>query len=257
MVKLDLATVAAAGDAWVWTPEGSQVVETAEYRLVRFPDRFPDPLQVQWVRSARPARAVLDDVVARAAGFGVPAAVFSVRLTAPDGLEEALLDRGAQLTDTADVLALPLPADLEAPAVPGVELRWVTEPEQARDANAIGIAVFGGSMASDEVLAQRADTFRDSPGEGAIVAYLDGVPVAHGGLEIADGVARLWAGAVLEAYRGRGLYRALVAARLAYAAERGATMALTQGRVRTSSPILRRLGFVSYGQERMYKLPLS
>ena len=35
------------------------MVETAEYRLVRFPERFADPLQVQWVRSARPAEAVL------------------------------------------------------------------------------------------------------------------------------------------------------------------------------------------------------
>jgi GNAT superfamily N-acetyltransferase len=64
------------------------------------------------------------------------------------------------------------------------------------------------------------------------------------------------AAAVLEPYRGRGVYRALVAARLTYAAGHGATMALTQGRPSTSSPILQRLGFVAYGRERTYRLPL-
>lgn len=70
MGELDLATVAAANDAWVLAPEGSEVVETAEYRLVRFPERFADPLQVQWVRSARPAEAVLGEVSRGPSGSG-------------------------------------------------------------------------------------------------------------------------------------------------------------------------------------------
>jgi hypothetical protein len=53
---MDLATVAAANDAWMGpAPDGSEIVETADYRLVRLPDRFPDLLQVQWMKSARPA----------------------------------------------------------------------------------------------------------------------------------------------------------------------------------------------------------
>ncbi|MGW1340172.1 GNAT family N-acetyltransferase [Kribbella sp. NPDC002412] len=257
---LDLGTVAAASDAWVLEPEGSEVVETAEYRLVRFPDRFPDPLQVQWVRSARPADAVLKDVVARAAEFGLPAAGVYVRLSAPDGLEDALLGYGAELVDTGDVLAMPLPADVKAPDVPGLEVRWPTTPEVARDLNRVGVAVFGGSLASDDELARRAAAYRDSHAAGtggAVVAYLDGTPAAVAAVDIVDGVARLWGGAVLEEYRGRGVYRALVAARLRYAAEHGATMTLTQGRTTTSSPILQRLGFVSYGEERTYRLPLG
>jgi hypothetical protein len=57
---------------------------------------------------------------------------------------EALLERGAELTDTADVLALALSADLAAPGVPGLDVRWRLTPEISRDANAVGIAVFGG-----------------------------------------------------------------------------------------------------------------
>jgi GNAT superfamily N-acetyltransferase len=261
MGELDLTTVAVANDAWVGpAPEGSEVVETAEYRVVRLPERFPDRLQVQWVRSARPAEAVLEDVVARAIGFGLPEAFVYVKLSAPDGFDEALLERGAELVDTSDVLAMALPTDVEAPDLPGLEVRWLTAPEAARDANTVGVSVFGGSRASDAELARRAAAYRAMVAGGtggAVVGYLDGTSVAFAGVEIADGVARLWGGAVLEAYRGRGVYRALVAARMTYAAEHGATMALTQGRTITSSPILQRLGFVSYGQQRSYRLPLG
>jgi hypothetical protein len=260
MGEPDLAAVAAANEAWVLEPEGSEVVETAEYRLVRFPERFPDPLQVQWVRSARPAEAVLADVIARAVEFGLPEAGVYVRLSAPDGLDEALLGRGAQLVDTGDVLAMALPANVKTPDLPGLEERWRTTPEVSRDANTIGISIFGGSRAGDDELARVAAANRDTVAAGtggAMVAYLGGTPVAIAGVEVVDGVARLWGGAVLEAYRGRGAYRALVAARLTYAAEHGAAMALTQGRIATSSPILQRLGFVSYGQERSYRLPLG
>jgi hypothetical protein len=68
MGALDLATVAAANDAWVLASEGSEVVETAEYRLVRFPERFADPLQVQWARSSRRAEGVLSAPVGMPGG---------------------------------------------------------------------------------------------------------------------------------------------------------------------------------------------
>jgi hypothetical protein len=145
MGELDLATVAAANDAWVLAPEGSEVVETAEYRLVRFPERFADPLQMQWVRSAWPAEAVLGEVVARAVGFGLPEAYVYVKLSAPDGFDEALLGCGAQLVDTSDVLAMALPADVKAPDLPRLEVRWRTAPEVARDANTVGISTSVGA----------------------------------------------------------------------------------------------------------------
>jgi GNAT superfamily N-acetyltransferase len=260
MGELEPAAVAAANDAWVMEPEGSEVVETAEYRLVRFPERFGDPLQVQWVRSARPAAVVLDEVVARAAGFGLPEALVFAKLSAPDGFDEALLGRGAELVDTGDVLAMALPADLTAPDLAGLEVRWRTTPRAARDANTIGTTIFGGSPASDDDVARVAAADRetvDAGTGGAVVAYLDATPAGVAGLMVVDGVARLWGGAVLEPYRGLGVYRAMVAARISYAVEHGAAMAFTQARTTTSAPILQRLGFVSYGQERVYRLPLG
>ncbi len=261
MGELELATVAAANDAWGGTaPLGAEVVETTEYRMVRMPERFGSHVMVQWVRSSRPANAVLADLVARAAEFGRPEAWVTVRLSAPDGLAEALLERGAELGDTYDVLAMPLTVEVKAPEIPGLELRWATTFEVVRDVNAVGTAMFGGTKASDDILTQRAaeeqEKFAAGAGSG-LAAYLDGIPVAVGAVEVADGVARLWGSGVLESHRGRGIYRAMVARRLAYAEERGATMALSQGIINTSSPILQRLGFVAYGQERAYRLPLS
>jgi GNAT superfamily N-acetyltransferase len=74
---------------------------------------------------------------------------------------------------------------------------------------------------------------------------------------MAHGVARLWGGAVLEAARGQGVYRALLAARLKYGVAHGATMGLVKGRVDTSGPILREAGFAAYGQEISYRVPLT
>lgn len=67
----------------------------------------------------------------------------------------------------------------------------------------------------------------------------------------------MWSGAVVESARGQGFYRAVLAARLTYAARHGATMALVKGRVETSGSILRRAGFAAYGQELIYAVSLE
>ena len=260
MGELDRLTVVAAAEAWARRDDGEVVVETDEYRLARLPEPNPDPLQLRWIRTSRPAARTLDDVIAAATGFRLPGMTVYATLTASDDVDRALLERGAELTDTSDVLARALPADIDAPALPGLEVRWRTTFEAAREGNQVGAELYGVPRATEEQLAQRAAAGRatyEAGTGGSVVGYIHDEPVAIAGLEIADGVARLWGGGVLEEYRGRGVYRALVAERLAYAIENGATMALTQGRVSTSSPILRRLGFTAWGRERCYRLPLG
>ena len=77
------------------------------------------------------------------------------------------------------------------------------------------------------------------------VAYDGAAPVASGWTE-ASGPATpflgLWAGAVLPTHRGRGLYRAIVAARARYARGKGYRF-LTVDAGPMSRPILERLGF--------------
>ncbi|MBA3502025.1 MAG: GNAT family N-acetyltransferase [Myxococcota bacterium] len=75
------------------------------------------------------------------------------------------------------------------------------------------------------------------------LARWDGEPAATAGAAIFARSIYLIGGVTLEAFRGRGLYRALVSARLAFARERGVSLATSHARADTSAPILERLGF--------------
>lgn len=200
--------------------------------------------------------AVLD----RARQFGVPDLYWMVKLDSPPGVAE-LLPAGSAVAETLDVLALDLSQG--APALPApagdVDVRWATDPATARDGEEVGSVVFGGSMPPEERLAENAKRNAASvpAGEGGtVVAYAGGRPVGCGGVTMAEGVARLWGGAVAESARGQGVYRAILGARLDYGAAHGATVALVKGRVETSGPILRRAGFATYGQEMIYRVSL-
>ena len=76
------------------------------------------------------------------------------------------------------------------------------------------------------------------------VAYVEDAPVAAGWtrFERESPFASLWGGATLPAYRRRGIYRALVAARVNEARARGFRFATVDAR-ETSRPILSLLGF--------------
>lgn len=76
-------------------------------------------------------------------------------------------------------------------------------------------------------------------------------------MQVVDGVARLWGAATQDSARGRGAYRAVLGARLAYAREHGATLALVHAKVGTSGPIVARCGFTSHGRAYDYRLPVG
>ena len=75
------------------------------------------------------------------------------------------------------------------------------------------------------------------------LARAGGVPAGVAGVALLPRSAYLMGAVVLRAFRGRGIYRALIAARLAAAAARGIPIATTQAREDTSAPRLERLGF--------------
>jgi ribosomal protein S18 acetylase RimI-like enzyme len=104
--------------------------------------------------------------------------------------------------------------------------------------------VFGGdhrraAAALRRALAERPDTV------AAVVAMADGVPVAASRMELHTGTefASLWGGGTLPQWRGRGIFRAMVAHRARIAAERGYRY-LQVDAMPDSRPILRRLGFI-------------
>jgi GNAT superfamily N-acetyltransferase len=247
-----------ASRAWVWVPETAVRAETREYLLVRYPDYYEHRLVLLDFRPTSDPEAVLDEVLGRAREFEEAELVWWVKLGAPERLDELVIARGGVLDEKLDVLALDLAPGLPDLGTHDVSLRWTTDEPTLRDAHEVLREVFGGAVPPAERLRVEIEQVRrdvERGRGGGVVAY-HGRPVGTGGITVAEDVGRLWSGSVLEEHRGRGVYRALLAARLEYAVHHGATMALVKGRVQTSAPILRRAGFTAHGQERSYRVAL-
>ncbi len=263
--------VLAAAAAMEWEPEGSVVVVTDDYRLIRYPDWVVNPTfpaaHVTWSRTARPLEAVVGEVTAQVRAWGLPGVTWWVSgATVPEDTENALRARGAELTDAARVLARELaggPPDLGLPdlGLPGgVTVELVKDERTFRMASDITVlgwertqpdaAEFARQL--EEALADLRDwsSFR-------VVAMVNGEPASTGGCTLAGEVAQLWGAVTRPALRGRGAYRAVLAERLRLAAAHGATLALVKGRMVTSAPILLRAGFADFGEERCYWLPIG
>ncbi|KUL73638.1 MULTISPECIES: GNAT family N-acetyltransferase [unclassified Streptomyces] len=140
----------------------------------------------------------------------------------------------------AEAAALDL--DVRPPA--GVRLVPVTDAAGADLVAEVHRRAFGGDGARIRHqllahLATGADTVL------AVVAVTDdGVPVSAARMELVPGTrfAGLWGGGTVEGWRGRGIYRALVAHRARAAVDRGYRY-LQVDAMSTSRPILERLGF--------------
>lgn len=78
--------------------------------------------------------------------------------------------------------------------------------------------------------------------DNELVAFIAG-NLGAGAILLREDHGYLVGTAVKEGARGRGVYRSLVAARLAFLHERGIEYAVTQARESTSAPILEHLGF--------------
>ena len=80
------------------------------------------------------------------------------------------------------------------------------------------------------------------PDNVVYLAYVDGEPVARGSASFSEHAVALFGGSTLPEARGRGAYRALVAARWEDAVARGTPVLVTQASP-MSRPILGKLGF--------------
>ena len=255
--------VVAACNAWTWVPDDARVEETDDYLLVRFPDYADRLLVVLRFRPSGDVEGALDRLLARAAETGLPDVTVWVRLDSPPELDDLLTARGGTLDETTDVLACDLATGVPDLGGAGdIEVRWVEGDDavaRLRDSHTVFSTVFGGAVPPDgrlEIEALQARYDHAHGHGGGLVAYADGEAVGSAGITVVDGVARLWSGSVVERHRGRGAYRAMLAARLRYGVEHGCTLGLVKGRVETSGPILRRAGFAEFGQERAYRLTL-
>ncbi len=94
-----------------------------------------------------------------------------------------------------------------------------------------------------------------SPRTGFLwIARMNGHAVGTAGLVLRGDYGYLLGTHVLEAARGRGAYRALVAARLAFLRSTKIEYAVTQAREKTSAPMLEHLGFETLFRAKCYLL---
>jgi len=161
----------------------------------------------------------------------------------PSNLGELLRAEGYLPDPPETLVALDLtdhPAFGDSPAE--VEVRRVRDPADLSAAVAVSEEAFGpGEGWSGTDFAHRLS----DPTFGLFLAFVAGRAVSAGRLEMPLGraFASLWGGGTSPGFRGRGIYRALVRARVEVARSRGFRY-LTVDALPTSRPILERVGFV-------------
>ena len=245
---------------WVWVPPDAFDETTPEYRYVRYPSRT----SVQWSQTDRPVDDLVDELLARVARDSRPQLRWWVsEATRPPDTEAVLARRGFVQVETVEVLAAELAAsgdgalpELDVP--PDVAIVPVVDEPTLRTAAALDAAVFDWAPMTEAQAEAELNEIQRGLATGhwrvlRFLATIDGEPVGTAGSTLAGSAVRLWGAGVLPPARGRGAYRALLAARLRWALEEGASMALVKGRTVTSAPILRRAGFASYGTERCWE----
>lgn len=166
-------------------------------------------------------------------------------------LTEILEAHGFVLEEPETVMLGDIEAVIAAdPGLPdGMRIERADTEAEIREAEALAGRVFGDSPAessamADELVARR----RRHPGsfEMWLVRDAGGTVVCSGRVDVVAGtdVAGLWGGACDDAHRGRGLYRALTAARARSVRARG-TRYLHSDCTEFSRPILERAGLVA------------
>ncbi|HET8987867.1 MAG TPA: hypothetical protein VFN43_05080 [Humibacillus sp.] len=257
----DAESVLAASNEWVWVPDYARSVATDEYRVVAYPETYLTPTGARLLGSEREATSVIDEVLAVARDLGRGRLWWTLSDTSrPPSLEAELMRRGAQVVERMDVLALDLTAgapDIDAPA--DVTVSRVADRAGVLDALLLSQSAFGGNPPDDEEIDRGLGEVERGLADdsvGRVVASVSGRPASTGGWGLVGPVCRLWGAGTHPDLRGLGAYRAVLRARLELATNSGATLALTHGRVDTSSPILRRLGFRRYGEQRQLVIDL-
>ena len=194
--------------------------------------------------------ATVDEVRALLRERGRTACTWEVGSSAtPSDLVERLRVRGA--VDDRDPFAVGMVLTESPPSPEGIEARPVRTFEEFRAAQRVAEEAFGGGVeADDEQLRTRYEDNLATGRSKTFVALVDGEVVASASSTYLDGAVTLNGGAVLPSARGRGAYRALVAARWDDAVQRGTPALVTQAGA-MSRPILERLGFRTVAEIRI------
>ncbi|WP_030441961.1 GNAT family N-acetyltransferase [Actinoplanes subtropicus] len=170
------------------------------------------------------------------------------------GLHDALLANGFTKGDQESIMigeASSLAVDVPLPD--GVTLRTVTEERDVRAMSAMADEIFGDPISDDTANALLRRLSRND-GMELWVAEANGHFISAGRLEPVPGTtfAGLWGGATRPEWRGRGIYRALTAARARSALQMGKTL-INSDSTEYSRPILERSGLLKVSTTTPYE----
>jgi len=175
----------------------------------------------------------------------------------PPDLKDRLAAHGFQPEDPDAVMVLDLhatPSTLLRPVT--IDARRITRRDQLEDVIAVETQVWGGDFGW---IRQRLGDHLEMPGYLSVhAAYVDGQPACCGWVYFhpRSRFADLWGGSTLPNCRGRGLYTAVLAARVQEAVQRGYRF-LTIDAGPMSRPIVARHGFrlLTYAHACEWKRP--
>jgi ribosomal protein S18 acetylase RimI-like enzyme len=140
---------------------------------------------------------------------------------------------------------------VDVPLQDGIGLRAITSEQDVRAASIVQDRIFGSPPSEARVESQLHGI---AAGESEMwVAEVDGEIVSAGRIDMVPGTefAGIWGGATLEKWRGRGIYRALTAARARTAIARGKRY-IHSDSTEFSRPILERSGLAKVGTTTPY-----
>jgi GNAT superfamily N-acetyltransferase len=181
--------------------------------------------------------------------------------TRPENLADILLERGASLTDEHHGMVFPVEQDLAIKVDPCIEVREVSLPETTEAITDMVDRAWGMPVGACR---KGVDELRKYP-EGSVqalrifVAFYHGKPAAFSAMDVQPElpVIRIAGGATDPVYRGKGLYKALVKARLEAARKWDKAYLVVQAKVHTSAPILQKLGFRTICSIDKYEIDIS
>jgi GNAT superfamily N-acetyltransferase len=243
---------------------GFEIVETPRYRLILQPDfPVPGPNSATFVRCTRDeADGVISEVMAVFDARNLPVMWVLDPETEPAGFADVLAACGMPpdpLGPEAAVMVAPVSIRVDGPSVGGLELRdGIADLDSFRAVDAVNVEAFGGRRPGGDPayiaqLERRLANQKAASNRQVVLATIDGEPAGSAGMTLyPPHGAILNGGAVRPEFRGRGIYMAMVAARVRMARQAGVPGLSVWGGP-MSAPILGRLGFEKVGWRRFFR----
>ncbi len=235
-------------------PQVGLIQHRTPERLVELWPSFPipGPNHVCLVRCA-PERVdrMIDQTRELAAAHGMCCMWILDPDAEPGDLGDRLTARGIPQVEELDVMVLPLGATV-ASGDPAIEIIDGLRDEATYQA---AEAVQAAAFKHDGPLPGQPQRFAEARADAArrfFLALVGGEPAGAGWATVHQDGVQVNGGAVHPRFQGRGVYRALVAARLGLAREVGAAGLGVQAKPDTSGPILSRFGFRTVGRWRIH-----